>query len=142
MKISDEIRKRCAAHDGTITHKGDFEKPCAPADRIDKETVGLPRSADGYIWTGREGCFRVSAEQEGRHSFGRVAPRNGKWYVEDIDGMDYEAESVWYERPDSFKRIAEELEGLSADSSYNYYVSTHRLNLADRIRKPAKKEDE
>jgi len=138
MKISDEIRNWCAVHKGKLTCNDDFEKLCAIADRIDAETVELPRSADGCIWTGREDCFWTNAEQEGYHSFGCVALRNGKWHVEDIDGMDYEAESVWYERPDSFERIAKELEGLSVDSSDNYYVSTHCSKLADRIRKLAK----
>lgn len=49
--------------------------------------------------------------------------------------------SVFHTRPDSFARIAAELEGLSVDSSDNYYVSTHCSKLADRIRRLAEKED-
>ena len=49
--------------------------------------------------------------------------------------------SVFHARPDSWKRIAAELEGLSVDSSDNYYVSTHCSELADRIRRLAAKED-
>lgn len=138
-KISDKIRKWCGRNDfdarGNFVAEDSFIELCCLADRIDSEMVELPQSADGKIWTGREVCFWTNAEQEGYHSFGCVALRNGKWHVEDTDGMDYEAESVWYERPDSLERIAKELEGLSVDSSDNYYVSTHCSKLAERIRK-------
>ena len=103
------------------------------ADRIDAEMVKLPLSADGHIWTGREECFWTSSEQEGYNRFGCVALRNGKWHVEDNEGMDYEAESVWYERPDSLERIADEIDESDVDGCTDW---------ADRIRRLAEREDE
>jgi len=118
VKISDELRDWCG------------------------RMVELPQSADGKIWTGREVCFWTSAEQAGYHNFGCVGLRDGRWYVEDVYGMYYEAESVWHERPDSLERIADELEDLSADSMVTdtNLVSARALSLAKRIRKLAAKE--
>ncbi len=142
MSISDELRKEARDLGGYIETLADAKELDALANRIDNEMVELPLSADGYIWTGREECFWTNAEQEGYHSFGCVALRNGKWHVEDIDGMDYEAESVWYERPDSFERIADELDEWkrkAAEKIPGFGLEEDALHaLADRIRKLAK----
>lgn len=143
-KISDEIRKwrenKCGCVDGDFVTKMSFDELMAIANRIDAEMMGLPKDRDGKTWTSREECFWASANKEGYHNFGCVALRDGRWYVEDVDGMYYEAESVWHERPDSLERIAGELEGLSVDSSDNYYVFRRASELADRIRKLAAKD--
>lgn len=137
-KISGEIREwvRRARADEHM----DMRELDALADRIDTEMVELPLSADGKIWSGREVFFWTDAEQEGSRSFGCIALNHGKWYVEDIDCMEFPAESVWIERPDSFERIADELEGLSVDSTISdvSLVSACALDLAKRIRKLAK----
>lgn len=137
-KISDEIRKI------TERYRDWLIKPCKElndlADRIDAEMIELPKSADGKIWTGREVCFWTNDTDEGYHQFDSLTCRNGVWFVEDIHNTTYTSESVFYERPDSWERIAAELEGLSVDSSDNYYVSTHCSKLANRIRKLAKEQ--
>lgn len=144
MSISDEIRDWCDTSKDSIIDFDDGNKLFDLADRIDTEMIELPKSADGQIWTGREVCFWTSAEQAGYHNFGCVALRDDKWYVEDVYGTYYDAESVWYERPDSLECIADELEGLSVDSmiSDTNLVSARALSLAKRIRKLAKKEDQ
>lgn len=133
-KISDELRDACdiSVHDELRVL----------ADRIDSEMVELPKSADGKIWTGREVCFWTSAEKEGYHSFGCVALRNGKWHVEDIDGMDYEAGSVWYERPDSLKRIADDIETFGNEADINDATVEFLCKIQERIYMLAKKEDQ
>lgn len=111
------------------------------ADRADATIVELPRSADGKIWTGREACFWTSAEREGYHRFDCVALRNGKWHVESIDGMDYEAESVWYERPDSLERIVEDIEEFGNEADINDAAVEFLCKIQRRIYELAEKEN-
>lgn len=141
MSISDEIRDWCDTSKDSIIDFDDGNKLFDLADRIDSEMIELPKSADGQIWTGREVCFWTSAEQEGYHNFSCVALRDDKWYVEDVYGMNYNAESVWYERPDSLECIADELDEMvdAEDSADDVYEKL--ADLAERIRKLAKKED-
>jgi hypothetical protein len=136
-RISDEIRKWCD-YCGGIIDSDDKAELHALADRIDRELVELPKSADGKIWTGREVDFWTGAADGDWHKFNSLAYIDDRWCVEDSDFERYPAVSVWYERPDSWERIANELEGLSVDSSDNYYVSTHCSKLAERIRRLAK----
>lgn len=139
MSISDEIRNWwCDTSKDSIIDFDEGNKLLDLADRIDSEMVELPRSADGRIWTGREVCFWTRA---GYHNFGCVSLRDDKWYVEDVYGMNYNAESVWYERPDSLECIADELDEM-VDAAHWADDSCEKLaDLADRIRKLAKKED-
>ncbi len=112
------------------------------ADRIDIEMVELPQSADGKIWTGREVCFWTGATQDDYHIFDSICLSHGKWSVEDTSYRMYAAESVWYERPDSLERIADELDEM-VDASDSADDRCERLaDLADRIRKLAKREGE
>lgn len=71
--------------------------------------VGLPLSIDGKTWTGRESCFWTDDPDEEYHRFDGLVYHNGKWYVKDIDQTIYAAESVWYERPDSFEKLEKDL---------------------------------
>lgn len=138
MSISDEIREWCDTSKDSIIDFDEGNKLLDLADRIDNEMIELPKSADGKIWTGREMCFWTRA---GYHNFGCVALRDDKWYVEDVYGMNYNAESVWYERPDSLECIADDLDEMvdAEDSADDVYEKL--ADLADRIRKLAKKED-
>ena len=138
-KISDEIRmfvKRSYADDHV-----DPRELLALADRIDAEMVELPLSADGKIWTGREVCFWTNAEQGGYHEFDSLTWRNGVWFVEDIHNTSYTAESVSYERPDSFERIADELEAWCDDADVDGDACGKPRDIVERIRKLATKED-
>ena len=107
-------------------------EPLDSQDRIDAEMAELPRSADGKSWTGREVCFWTGAEREEYHSFHDLVLRPEGWYVEDSCGNGYVAESVWYERPDSLERIADEIEDADVDGC---------IDWADRIRRLAKEEE-
>ena len=138
MSISDEIREWCDTSKDSIIDFDDGNKLFDLADRMDDEMVELPRSADGRIWTGREVCFWTRA---GYHNFGCVSLRDDKWYVEDVYGMNYNAESVWYERPDSLECIAAELDELVDASRPADDVCEKLADLADRIRRLAEKED-
>ena len=54
--------------------------------------------------------------------------------------LGYEAGAAWHERPDSFERIADELDAwVDRPASYKEHKEFH--TFADRIRKLAAKED-
>lgn len=132
--ISDELRDWCK-------RPASYKELLAFADRIDAEMVELPKSADEKIWTGREVCFWTGATEGDRHELNSLTYINGKWCVEDKNWQRYPAASAWYERPDSWERIADELEEMvdSADSADDRCEKL--ADLADRIRKLAKRED-
>lgn len=135
-KISDELRNWC-----DDPYMGKVDDLYSLADRVDAEMVKLPISADGQIWTGREACFWTGATQDDYHTFDSICLSHGKWSVEDTSYRMYEAESVWYERPDSLERIANELDEMvdAADSADD---NCEKLaDIADRIRKLAKKKE-
>lgn len=141
-KISNEIHKWCARNEDTFVENDDCNELRALADRIDREMVELPQSAEGRIWTGREVCFWTGPANEDWHKFCGLHYANGVWCVEDVDWKRYLAASVWYERPDGIECIADELEELvyAADSADD---SREKLaNIAERIRRLAQKEDQ
>lgn len=133
-KISDEIRKVADEYDVLPLYK--------LADRMDREMVELPLSADRKIWTGREECFWVEARGGTweRHSLRSLDIVNGsRWYVRDTGGLGYEAGAAWHARPDSLERIADDIE----ESKGTVLISEKTLNeWAERIRKLAEKEGE
>lgn len=131
-RISDEIRKVADEYDVLPLYK--------LADRIDAEMVKLPKSADGKIWTGRETCFWTNDTDEGYHQLDSLTWRNGIWFVEDIHNTAYTSESVFYERPDSWERIANELEAWCDDEDVYGDVCEKPRDLVERIRKLAAKE--
>lgn len=71
--------------------------------------VGLPLSIDGKTWTGTESCFWTDDPDEEYHHFDGLVYHNNKWYVKDVDQAIYAAGSVWYEYPDSFEKLEEDL---------------------------------
>lgn len=133
--ISDEIRTWCGG-------VGTVKDLRALADRIDSEMVELPKSADEKTWTGREVCFWTGAAEGDCHEFHCLAYTDGKWCVEDSNWQRYPAASAWYERPDSWERIADELEAWCDDNRVNGdgEVFERARQLSDRIRKLAKRE--
>ncbi len=140
-KISDELRNWC-----DDTYMGSVDDLYSLADRIDSEMVELPKDRDGVpIHVGdpvfvfrsgdalsvsgilmKAGCVCVRVNQAGKAD---------DWYT--TPG------AITHERPDSWERIADELEGLSVDSmvSDTNLLSSCALDLAKRIRRLAAKED-
>lgn len=138
-RISNNIHKW--ADEYANGHTCDYHELHALADRIDSENVELPRSADGKIWTSYEVCFWIDEGDEFRyHRFDNLVCKDGKWYVEDIDGTRYEAKFAWYECPDSWERIADAVDEI-VDSFDSTDDRCEKLaNIANRIRKLAEKE--
>ena len=140
-KIGDEIRDFVKR-----SYEDEYMDPkelLALADRVNAEMVELPLSADRKIWTGREECFWIEARGGAwsRHSLRSLDLIDGsRWYVSDTGGLGYEAGAAWHERPDSFERIADELDAwVDRPASYKEHKEFH--TFADRIRKLAAKED-
>lgn len=142
MKISDAIRNWCGICRDSCIDEDDCDDLRALAERIDSEMVELPRSADGKIWTGRETCFWTDATKKGWHKLENLVCIDGRWCVEDNGRERYPAASVWFERPDSFERIACELDEWCDDVDVDGDASEKPRELADRIRKLAAKEGE
>ena len=108
----------------------------------ERREVELPQSADGKIWTGREACFWTDATEAGWHRFEGLVYIYGKWYVEDGNCERFRAASVWYECPDSFERIAREMDEWRFERMRDLDEGDFDdLGLfAERIRKLAEKE--
>lgn len=139
-KISNEIHKWCACNEDTFVENDDCNELRALADRIDREMVELPQSAEGRIWTGRVVCFWTGPANEDWHKFCGLHYANGMWCVEDADFERYPAVSVWYERPDGLERIADELEAWCDGADVDGDACEKPRDLAERIRKLAAKE--
>lgn len=67
-RISDDIRKWYELCGGIID-SGDKAELRDLVDRLDAETVELPKSADEKIWTGREMYFWTGATEGDWHDF-------------------------------------------------------------------------
>ena len=159
-EISDELRRWCESENGTgcggfVTKKiSDELREFADAEvldaiqisdlkhmakRIDAEMVELPKDADGvpiHVGDMLDGYGKTIEVVEMR--YGR-----GGWVLISRDGSGYaDTFAFAHTRPDSFERIANELEGLSVDSmvSDTNLLSSCALDLAKRIRKLAERE--
>ncbi|MDY5003926.1 MAG: hypothetical protein SO057_07280 [Atopobiaceae bacterium] len=131
MKISDEIRRWCKAG-------YDIDELRALADRIDSEMVELPKDADGKpihvgdtVYGCRSGMKMTISELR--------MTANG-WSISTSRGYLTDAE-VTHAQPDSWERIAKDLEDWSDDNRTNWSsdVFDRAAEFAHRIRKLAEK---
>ena len=147
MKISDEIRRWCDETTPWPT-RADAR---AIADRIDAEMVELPKDADGVpirvgdtVW----GCG--SGEEMLVNSMALDRRLGKKWEIRIDFGYLTDTCRCTHERPDSFERIANDIEAAEGwcdgDGEYCTGVSAVEESTlqewADRIRKLAKKDEE
>lgn len=142
MKISDEIRKWCNVSESNRVNCDELREL---ANRIDNDTVELPRDADNeVIHVGDTLYDRVSGQKihvealrfdsqwEIRTVLGYVVPR---WHV--------------HKRLDSFERIADDIEAAEdwcdREGEYGTGITSVKESTlrewAERIRKLAAKED-
>lgn len=139
MKISDELRKWCddAYSDKKIRTINDLY---AIADRIDSEMIELPKDADGvpihvgdtvYLDDGR--MARVTHIELLRNSNSIVCWTSGKY-------GDHLPSSLTHEHPDSFVRIADELEKWCDSADVDGDACGKPRDLAERIRRLSEKE--
>ena len=141
MKISDEIREKAHELEGyleTLVTANELEDL---AGRIDQELVELPKDAEGVpIRVGDTVFDRQSGER--MHVYGMRY--ESQWGLRtDLGYM----ETSWLVRirPDTFERIADDIEDFCADYEIkgDHEVFDRAMDFADRIRKlAAKKEGE
>ena len=114
----------------------DLSELDAITDRIDAETVELPKDEDGVpihvgdiVW----GC--ISGTQMAVHEL-RLKDR---WTISTDTGFIPKASAVTHIRPDSLERIADELDAwVDRPASYKEHKEFH--TFAERIRKLAKEQ--
>lgn len=146
MKISDEIRKWCETYCGCKIGIGVCDDLRWLADRIDREMVELPKDADGipiHVWD------TVYDRKSGSQMEVRSMSFNGQWHLTTNKGHISNTSLVACEMPDSFERIAEDIEAAEdwrdGDGEYCTGVSSVEEStlheLADRIRRLAKEDE-
>ena len=136
MKISDEIREWCNLPQA-------FSIPCDElyelADRIDAEMVELPKDMDGvpihigdtaYLYNGFKAEVKSIEFNQGEQTVIFTVGFNGF----------YPPSAFTHTRPDSWERIADELDKWCDGADVNGDACGKPRDLADRIRKLAKKE--
>lgn len=139
--ISDELRE-WASH-AMVNKRADVRELSALADRIDAEMMELPRDRDGVpihvgdvvvVW----GC--ISGTKMVIHEI-RLADR---WVISTDTGFIPKASAVTHVRPDSWERIADELDEQAGSLTKDGYTWQEDAihDFADRIRKLAKREGE
>jgi len=144
-KISDELRKWCDLCGGIID-SSDKAELHALADRIDAEMLELPRDRDGVpIHVGDTVCL-----EDGRKA---KVTRIGIGVYEDgiytlVFGYNFSVrpEHVSHERPDSWERIADEIERYANDSrsedEIDGMTASTLVDFTERIRKLAERDGE
>lgn len=141
MNISDELRERAS---NCIDKTGPYAKFLqAIADRIDRETVELPKDVDGVpinvgdtVWGCNSGMKMTVKELR--------TTGTDSWIITTSRGYIQQGSGVTHTRPDSLERIADELEDWSEDNRVNgdREVFDRAADFADRIRKLAEREGE
>lgn len=141
MKISNEIREWCK---WCSEHSAARDSLCKLADRIDREMVELPRDKDGVsihvgdtVYTTDGRVANVSKIYIMQHTVRVLCIFSDGW------GTAFPSNELTHTRPDSFERIADELEEWSEDNRINGdgEVFDRARQFSERIRKLAKKED-
>lgn len=131
MKVSYELRR--------VADEYDVLPLYGLSDRVDNEMVELPKDADGVpihvgdtVW----GC--ISGTQMVIHEL-RLTDR---WTISTDTGFIPKASAVTHARPDSFERIADELEKWCDGADVDGDACGKPRDLAKRIRTLAEKEGE
>lgn len=138
-KISDELRKEARDLGGYIETLADAKELDALADRIDAEMVELPRDMNDVpihvgdtVYGCRSGMKMTISEL--RMTTNGLSISTSRGYLNDAE--------VTHEYPDSFGRIADELEEWSEDNRVNGddEIFSRAREIADRIRRLAERE--
>lgn len=134
-KISDEIREwvRRALADEHM----DLRELGALANRVDRETVELPRDRDGVPIHVADTVFFLSS---GLQMKVLSLSFDGQWHLTTNRAHIHSASLVTHTRPDSFERIADELDEQAGSLTKDGYMWQEDVihDFADRIRKLAK----
>lgn len=106
MIISDEIREWCKWCD---EHSAARDELCKLADRIDSEMVELPKDVDGVTVHVGDTVWECAGGTEMTVNELRMNA-DKRWVISIGSGLLYGALEVTHTRPDSWERIADELD--------------------------------
>ena len=138
MKISDEIREWCKWCDERSAVRDSL---CKLADRIDSEMVELPMGADGVPINVGDTVWECASGTEITVKELRMNT-DKRWVISIGSGLLYGALEITHTRPDSFERIAYDLEKWLDEPSADWDDFKKARDLVDRIRKLAEREGE
>lgn len=133
-KASDELREYCK---GLYKGEPNYMTLMAIADRIDREMMERPLAADGKLLVDGETVYDSNGHE---YHVNEVYP------LVNVSTSTYSGtrrpETLTHKRPDSWERIAHELEEWSEDNAVdgNHEVFNRAADFADRIRKLAEME--
>jgi hypothetical protein len=143
MRISDEIRVWCDRKCGCYIDGDVRDELYALADRIDRETVELPKDADGEVIHVMDTLYDVNS---GSQMQVRSMTIDRSWMITTDVWCTYAPSTVTHTRPDSLERIADELDewrvAASCDCRIKAIDEDIVHDLAERIRKLAKEDGE
>ena len=134
-KISDELREFVYLHFSGIENIGPCDALMSIADRIEAEMVELPRDRDGVPIHVGDTVYGCRSGMKMTISDLRMTA-NG-WSISTSRGYLTDAE-VTHTRPDSWERIADDIETVVPINDEDDERLRHEL--ADRIRRLADKE--
>ena len=133
MRISDEIRELAG-------EAGIYSNACGKlrelADRIDEETVELPKDADGVPFHVGDTVYYCNS---GFQLEVLSLLFDGQWHITTNSAHVHGTSLVTHERPDSFERIADDIEATKEDVIIDHATLD---GWANRIRRLAKEEGE
>lgn len=138
MKISDEIRELAGK-------AGIYSNACVKlrelADRIDREMVELPKDKDGVPFNVGDTVYYCNS---GFQLEVLSLSFDGQWHLTTNKAHVHDASFVAHERPDSWERIADDIEDFCVDNEIkgDHEVFDRVMDFAYRIRKLAEKEGE
>lgn len=136
-KISDEIRELANTY---YSGRKAYKTFTAFADRIDNEMVELPKDADGVPIHVGDTLYNSGKKYVVTCIFTDYCDHSFALYANDNESVAYNPEAFTHTRPDSWERIANELDAwVDRPASYKEHKEFH--TFADRIRKLAEKED-
>ena len=140
MKISDEIRDWCDdAYSGRkIRSTNDLY---VIADRIDSEMVELPKDADGVPIHVGDKVYLDDGHVEKVTCIGLMSTKAIiTCWIGGGEPVEYMPSGITHTRPDSWERIADDLDEI-VDAACSEDDSCEKLaDLADRIRRLAEKD--
>jgi hypothetical protein len=146
-KISDELRNwfsidHCGS--GLLVSNSECDRLLALADRIDKELMELPRDRDGSPIHVGDTVYLDDGRKAKVTRIGIGMDEDSIYTIVYGDDFSLTPGYVSHTRPDSWKRIADELEEWSEDNRVNGdgEVFERARQFSDRIRKLAEREDE
>lgn len=136
-KASDELRKFVDNSDLSAYTEATLY---GIANRIDAEMVELPRDANNETIHLGDKTYDCNGSKQAAISFQLYGEENPTWMVNCPDGH-VAPYNLTHKRPDSWESIADELDEWCDGADADTTTFDVPRDLADRIRKLAKKED-